>query len=136
MYACMSLCMQNAVKYSFPNFSLMGSFSLIQASNYIRSWTKVSSLDTVILSLIKKKLHGHLELIVGLSTLLFPLSWFLSIISLFGEQQWILFAQSSCTPCPGLNVGAFHFPLKVPRLSSLLLTFQLYIQSFFLGFLH
>ena len=30
----------------------------------------------MILSRIKKTLHGRLELIVGLSTLLFPLSWF------------------------------------------------------------
>ena len=29
MDVCMSLCMQNAMKYSFPNFSLMGSFPLI-----------------------------------------------------------------------------------------------------------
>ena len=40
MYACMSLCMQNAIKHSFSNSSRMGSFSLIQA--LIRCWAKKS----------------------------------------------------------------------------------------------
>ena len=132
MCACMSFmyaeCSEILIPKLFPN----GIIFIDQTSIYIRCWTKASSLDTVILSRIKKTLHGRLDLIVGLSTSLFPLSWFWSIIFLLEGQQWIIFAHLAYTPCPVLDVEASHSPSEVSRLSSLLPSSRMYIRSFFL----
>ena len=125
----------------------MGSFSLIQASIYIRCWTKVSGLDTVILSQIKKKLHGiwtnsrpqylsiFIELVHFMPHLHYHLLELVPIDHIpLGVKWQIPFARSSYVPCPGLNVEAFHSPSEVSRLSSLSLAFRLYIQSSSLDF--
>ena len=127
----------------------MGSFSLISTFIYIRCWTKAPGLDTVILSQIKKKLHGiwtnsklqYLTIFIELVHFMPSLHYHLLELVLInhiplGVKWRISFAWSSYVPCPRLNVRAIHSPFEVMKLSSLPLSFQLHIQSFFLGFLH